>query len=55
MKWPWERRIDETGEQVDKRTDEEHEEIERRLSLLESQVKVLNARAGLEDHRRAHA
>ena len=56
MKWPWQRPIEETGTEMDTRTLREHEEIERRLALLESQVRVLRERAGLlEDHRRSHA
>ena len=55
MKWPWERRVSETGEEENRRIQQEHEEIERRLTYLEGQVKVLNERANLEDKRRAHA
>ena len=54
MKWPWGRSINESGEEMDKRVEREHEEIERRLALLESHVRVLRERAGLlEDNRRA--
>lgn len=51
-KMPWQRSIHETDEEMKKRDREEHEEIDRRLALLEAQVKVLAERAGLETQRR---
>ena len=49
MKWPWSRR--ETDKDHDVEQLREHEEIDRRLTLLESSVKVLKARAQLQDQR----
>lgn len=45
MKWPWESKLDKQRKRI--QDDQTKEEVERRLTLLESQVRVLNERAKL--------
>jgi 3-dehydroquinate dehydratase len=49
MKWPWDKEPKELTDAVEKHKLQDHEEIERRVAYLESQVKVLKERAELRE------
>lgn len=47
MRLPWNKRDTQMSDRIDKASSEEREEVDRRLTYLEAQVKVLKERAKL--------